>query len=205
MKNNKTSPWLTTHQMAIVAIFSALWATVEITIGTVLVMTKLPFRGAILTAIALGIIIIVRRMVPKRGTAVVMGIIVATLRLMMGGPKVLTIVPALVIEGALVEVAFLLTSGGIYVTQFSCSLAGLLSVTYSFLHTILMVGLISGIRKQHFSTIVDYLEGMRFGLYSLWVAALVLIIAHALWGIAIGLLFWRLTRKVGASGIKIKL
>jgi hypothetical protein len=205
MQNNKTSPWLTTRQLAIVAIFSSLWAAVEITIGTVLVMTKLPFRGAILTAIALGILIVVRRMIPRRGTALVMGVIVAVLRLLIGGPKVLAIAPAIVIEGALVEIAFLMIAGGIGVTRFSCSLAGLLSVTYSFVHTILMLGVISGIRKQHFSAVLDYFEGFRFGLYSLWVAVLVLIIAHALLGVGAGLIFWRLTQRVGTSGIISKL
>jgi hypothetical protein len=204
MPHYKPSPWLTARQLTIVAIFSALWAAMEITLGTLMVIIKMPFRGAILTSIALGILIIVRRMVPKRGTALAMGIIVAVLRLMIGGPRVLTIAPAIVIEGALVESAFLLTSGRKGLTQFNCVLAGFLSVSYTFLHGILMMGLISGIRKQNLTIMVNYFESLRFGLYSLWVALLVLIMTHALLGAGAGLLLWRLTQRVGASGIKNK-
>jgi ABC-type thiamin/hydroxymethylpyrimidine transport system permease subunit len=191
------SRWLTTRQLAIVAIFSGLWAALEITVGTLLVVTKVPFRGAILTAIALGLVIIVRRLVPKKGTALAMGVIVAAIRIIMGGPKVLTIAPALVIEGALIEMAFLVTADRLsQIRMPSCALAGTLSVSYSLLHNILMVGLVSGLKKQHFSAVIDYLEGWKFGLPSLWIALLLLVIFRALLGAAAGMIWWYLTHSL---------
>ena len=190
-----SSRWLTTRELAVVAIFSALWAAVEILIGTILVMIRLPFRGAILTAIALLLIVAVRQQVPKKGTAIAMGVIVGAIRLIMGGPKVLTIAPALVIEGALIEAAFVLLPGvSSQLTRMKCATAGVLAITYSFLHTILMVGLITGLRKQQFTVVIEYLEGLKFGLYSLWLALLLLVVAHGVLGGAAGIISWRLTR-----------
>jgi hypothetical protein len=202
MVHTTTSPWLTARQLAIVAMFSALWAALEIGIGTVMVMLNMPFRGAILTALALGLLIVVRKKVPKRGTAITMGVIVAAIRLMAGGPRVLTIAPALVIESALVELAFLITSTSLAPNQFGCILGGMLAVTYSFFHNLLMISFISGIRRQHLSAVIDYLHRWRLGEVSLWVTALVLIAIHALLGAGAGVFFWRLTRKVGLSEAK---
>jgi len=193
--------WLTTRQLAIMAIFCALWAAVEILIGTLLVMIRLPFRGAILTAIALVLLVAVRRMVPKRGTALPMGVVVAAIRLIMGGPKILTIAPALVIEGALIEAAFVFVPGtSDYLNRLKCMVAGILSITYSFIHTILMVGLITGLRKQQFSVVIDYLEDLQFGIFSLWIGLLVLVLAHALLGAAAGMISWRLTQGIDSGG-----
>jgi len=186
--------------LAIVAIFSALWAAVEVLIGTLLVMMNLPFRGAILTSIALGILVAVRKKVPKKGTAVAMAVVVAAIRLIMGGPKILTIAPALVIEGTLIEAAFLLVPGdSARLNPMRCIAAGALSVTYSFLHSILMVALLAGIRGQQFSVVIDYVKSFRFGLFSLWSALILLISAHALLGAAAGIASWRLTLRIGES------
>jgi hypothetical protein len=193
------TPWLTTRQLALVAIFSGLWAAVEFSLGTLLVMINMPFRGAVLTAIALLIIIAVRRMVPKKGTALAMGIIVAIIRITLGGPKILTIAPALVIEAALIEAAFLWTPGGVKeLTRLKCAVAGVLSITYSFLHTILMVGIFTGLKKQHFEAVVDYFDRMRMGLFSLWAAFVLLIVIHVIFGAGAGLISFRMTKRITA-------
>lgn len=162
-------------------------------------MINMPFRGAILTAIALLIIIAVRRMVPKKGSALAMGIIVAVIRITLGGPKILTIAPALVIEATLIEAAFLwVPDSSKELTKLKCAVAGILSITYSFLHTILMVGIFTGLRKQHFEAVVDYFDQMRLGLFSLWVAFVLLIVVHLLFGAGAGLISFRLTRRIKA-------
>ena len=162
-------------------------------------MIRLPFRGAILTAIALVLLVAVRRMVPKRGTALAMGVVVAAIRLIMGGPKILTIAPALMIEGALIEAAFVFVPGNSgYLNRLKCVVAGILSITYSFIHNIIMVGLITGLQKQQFSAVIDYLDSLQFGMFSLWVALLVLVLAHALLGAGAGMISWRLTQGIHA-------
>jgi ABC-type thiamin/hydroxymethylpyrimidine transport system permease subunit len=192
-----TSPWLTNRQLAIVAIFSALWAAIEILLGTLMVMLQMPFRGAILTGIALVILIMVRKMVPKRGTAIAMAVVVAIIRVIMGGPKILTIAPALIIEGALIEAALVIIPGNSPApNQFRCITAGILAVTYSFVHTILMVGLLAGIHKQNFSVVIEYLESLRFGEMTLWMAMIILVLAHAAVGIGAGVLSWRFSRRI---------
>ena len=192
--------WLTTHQLALVAIFSGLWVTVEFFLGTLLVMINMPFRGAFLTAIALVIITAVRRMVPKGGTAIAMGIIVTAIRVILGGPKILTIAPALMIEATLIEIAFLWKPGGIRVlTRLKCVAAGIFSITYSFLHTILMVLILSGLRKQHFAAGIDYLRQLQFGFLSLWLVFLFLLLAHMIFGAGAGLISFRMT-----SGIAVR-
>jgi hypothetical protein len=191
------STWLSSRQLAIVAIFTSLWVAIEILLGTLLVMLQMPFRGAILTAIALGILVAVRKMVPKRGTAVAMALIAAIIRVIMGGPKILTIAPAILIEGALIEASFLLIPGETLAPNKSrCVVAGILAVTYSFLHTILMVGLLAGIHRQHISIVINYLESLRFGAMTLWLALFLLVIAHALLGAGAGVVSWRLLRRV---------
>ena len=191
------SPWLTSRQLAIVAIFSALWAASEILLGTLLVMLQMPFRGAVLTAIALGILVAVRQMVPKKGTAIAMGVIVAVIRVIMGGPKILTIAPALIVEGALVEAAFFVVPGATCApNQLRCMVAGILAVTYSFFHTILMVGLLAAVHRQNLSAVINYLERLQFGAMALWIVLLLLVVGHALLGAGAGALSWRFTRRV---------
>jgi len=191
------SPWLTSRQLAIVAIFSALWAASEVLIGTLLVMMNVPFRGAIMTSIALGILVAVRKKVPKKGTAVAMAVVVAAIRLIMGGPKILTIAPAVVIEGTLIEAAFLLMPGEMArLNPSRCIGAGILAVTYSFLHSILMVALLAGIKGQQFSVVIEYVGSFRFGLFSIWAALILLISAHALLGAVAGIVSWRLTLRI---------
>ena len=193
------TPWLSTRQLALVAIFSGLWAAVEFSLGTLLVMINMPFRGAFLTAVALVIITAVRRMVPKKGTALAMGIIVAVIRITLGGPKILTIAPALVVEAALIEAVFLWTPGGVKeLTRLKCAVAGILSITYSFLHTILMVGIFTGLRKQHFEAVVDYFNQLQFGLFSLWLAFTLLIVIHVFFGAGAGLVSYRMTKRITA-------
>jgi hypothetical protein len=186
--------------LAIVAVFSALWAAIEIVIGTLLVMLQMPFRGAVLTAVALGILVVVRKMVPKKGTAIAMAAVVAVIRLTVGGPKILTIAPALVVEGALVEIAFLIVPGETLApNKLRCVLAGILAVTYSFLHSILMVGLLAGIHGQNLSVVITYIESFRIGTMTLWLALLLLALAHALLGAGAGLISWRLTRRINPN------
>ncbi len=191
--------WLTTRQLALVAIYSGLWAAVEFFLGTLLVVINMPFRGAFLTAIALVIITAVRRMVPKKGTALAMGIIVAAIRVILGGPKILTIAPALVIEATLIEAAFLWSPGGVgELTRLKCVAAGILSITYSFLHTILMVGILTGLRKQHFAVGIEYLRQLQFGFLSLWLVFFFLLLAHTILGAGAGLISFRMTSGITA-------
>ena len=94
---------LTTRDLAILAVFGALWGGVEISLGSVLKSLNIPLSGVMLAAIGLTIALIGRVYVPKRGSVLFIGILATLLKLfslggVIIGPMVGIISEALVAE-----------------------------------------------------------------------------------------------------------
>lgn len=95
-----------TRELAVLAVFGAVWGLVEISLGSVLKALDVPLSGMILAALGLLIALIGRIYVPKKGSTLFIGVIAMLLKLFsMGGiiigPMVAILVEALVAEAAL--------------------------------------------------------------------------------------------------------
>jgi hypothetical protein len=94
---------LSTRELAILAVFGALWGVVEISLGSVLKTLNVPFSGLVLSSIGLTIALVGRVFVPKKGSTLFIGVIATLLKLfsiggVIIGPMVGILTEALVAE-----------------------------------------------------------------------------------------------------------
>lgn len=112
----------TTRQLVTLAVFGALWGAVEISLGSVLNVLKVPLSGAMLTAIGLVVAMTARIFVPIRGSTLFIGIIAMILKLfsigsIVIGPMIGILAAALIAEVCLslfrkpMRLAFMIAGG----------------------------------------------------------------------------------------------
>ena len=129
-----------TRDLVYIAVLSALWAASENLLGGQLHAMNVPLSGAILAAIAVFLMVTCRSLVPKVGSILMMGIVVALLRVLGIGGIVLSPMIAIFMEAALVELA--MTVGG--TTLLASSVGGLLADMYSIVHPFIFQPLLFG-------------------------------------------------------------
>jgi len=111
-----------TRQLVTLAVFGALWGAVEISLGSVLNVLKVPLSGAILTAIGLLVAMAARIFVPQRGSTLFIGVIAMVLKLfsigaIVIGPMIGILAAALIAEvtlslfGRPARLAFIVAGG----------------------------------------------------------------------------------------------
>jgi len=130
----------TNREIALLALFAALWAIIEINLGLVLKMFRIPFSGALLTFLGLMVIFLARNTVPKKGTVILMGFTTAFLKMIyLGGIAIYPII-GILIESVLVEIGLYKDNPG----RFNYSLAGSLAMLWTFFHPFFAQGLLAG-------------------------------------------------------------
>lgn len=128
------------REIALLALFSSLWAVVEINLGIVLKIFRVPFSGALLTFLGLIVIFVGRNAVPKRGSVILMGLTTAFLKMIFLGGMAIYPFIGIIIESVLVEI-------GLYKgkpTNFQFVLAGNLAMFWTFFHPFFTQGLLAG-------------------------------------------------------------
>jgi ABC-type thiamin/hydroxymethylpyrimidine transport system permease subunit len=135
----------TTRDLVYIAVFGALWGALEMTFGSYLhlifpsLTTPLVGVGTIMTAIGMVLALIGRLFVPKTGSVLMIGVVVAILKaLSIGGVK-LPAMLAIIIECLLAELGLLFSrKPGLRRAQSSrrggFMLAGCLAVLWTFFH-----------------------------------------------------------------------
>jgi len=130
----------TNREIALLALFSALWAIIEINLGLVIKMLRVPFSGALLTFLGLMVIFMGRNIIPKRGTVILMGVTTAFLKMVyLGGIAIYPII-GILIESVLVEI-------GLYKDKpkrYNYGSAGSLAMLWTFFHPFFTQGLLAG-------------------------------------------------------------
>ncbi len=129
-----------TRDLVYIAVLSALWAASENLLGGQLHAMNVPLSGAVLAAIAVFLMVTLRSLVPKVGSILMMGIVVALLRVLGIGGIVLSPMIAIFMEAVLVELA--MTVGG--TTLLASSIGGLLADMYSIVHPFIFQPLLFG-------------------------------------------------------------
>jgi len=127
----------TTRDLVYVAVFGALWGVLEITFGSYLhlifppVTTPLVGVGTIMAAMGMVVALIGRLFVPRAGSVLMIGVVVAILKaLSMGGVKLSAMI-AIIIECLLAELGLLLARKP---SRWGFMLAGCLAVLWTFFH-----------------------------------------------------------------------
>ena len=191
----------TTRDLVYVAVFGALWGVLEITAGSYLhlifppIATPLVGVGTIMAAIGMVVALIGRLFVPRAGSLLMIGVVVAILKaLSMGGVK-LSAMLAIIIECLLAELGLLLAKrpgrGGFM-------LAGCLAVLWTFFHKFFASYVFLG--RGIYDVYLGILEkgaqalGMEMG-YALVIVAVYLLVRIVAGGLA-GWLAWDLGKAV---------
>ncbi len=178
-----------TRDLVYIAVLAALWAASEDILGAQLHAMNLPLTGVPLTAIAVFLMVTGRALVPKRGSTILMGIVVALLKVFSIGGVVLPPMIAIFMEALLVEVT--MTAGG--VTQITGAIGGMLAEMWSFVHPFVVPPLLFGVEMLDMYEMVVSSGSKVLGLdpANAIVIILVLAVLHGVIGVVAGVVGWR--------------
>jgi len=193
----------TTRDLVYIAVFGALWGVLEITIGSYLhlifppLATPLVGVGTIMTAMGMVVALIGRLFVPRTGSVLMIGVVVAILKaLNIGGVKLPAMI-GIIIESLLAELGLLLFRkpgrGGFM-------LAGCLAVLWTFFHKFFAsyVFLGRGIYDVYLGILEQGSQALGVGMeYAVLIIVAFLLIRVVAGGLA-GWLAWDLGRAVRA-------
>jgi ABC-type thiamin/hydroxymethylpyrimidine transport system permease subunit len=193
----------TTRDLVYIAVFGALWGVLEMTLGSYLhlifpsLTTPLVGVGTIMTTIGMIVALIGHLFVPKTGSVLMIGVVVAILKaLSIGGVKLPAMI-AIIIECLLAELGLLLSRkpgrGGFM-------LAGCLAVLWTFFHKFFAsyVFLGRGIYDVYLGILKQGSQALGIGIsYALVIVAAFLLIRILAGGLA-GWLAWELGKAVRA-------
>ncbi len=128
------------NDITITAIFGAFWGVIEVTLGTMLQISKIPFRGTFLTLIAIFIIMVSRSFLNYKGAILSVSFTAASLKLISIVGFNITPFFAIIMEGLIAELIFLLFPYSV----FSSVAAGSLILFYTLIHGLIMQGIFFG-------------------------------------------------------------
>jgi hypothetical protein len=184
---------LSTRELAILAVFGALWGLDEISLGSVLKTLNIPLGGVVLAAIGLTIALIGRVFVPRRGSTLFIGVIAMLLKLFSLGGVIIGPMVGIISEALVAEIVLSLAGKP---RRIALMLAGALGVAWVLLQPFVTGPLLFG--RTFFTVWLDLLDlGKRLlGLApsaALWIVVGLLVI-HLLIGGLVGWLSWDIAR-----------
>ncbi len=193
MKNLK----LNKEELVLIAIFSAIWAAVEILIGNYLHLLKIPFRGTLLTFFAAIILNIANKFIRKRGALLLMAIVTSSLKALSAGGFVITPIIAILMEAIIAEFIFILMKTNL----FSSIIAGISIMLYTLAHGLIAQIFIFGIDIiSVYNFIAQELSGiLGINIANIYYFLSFLIILYLIAGIFAGFLADRIFQKTFAK------
>lgn len=131
----------TVRHLVYIGLFGALWGALEVSLGSYLHILKVPFTGTIMTSLGIGVALVGRSFVPKRGSVLFIGVVTAVLKMFSLGGIVLNPMLAILFESALAEVGLLVATKP---RRAAFVLAGSLAVAWDFCHQFFTQALLAG-------------------------------------------------------------
>lgn len=132
---------MSTRDLTYIGVFAALWGAVEISLGTYLHAISFPLTGLVVSTIGLGLALTARRVVARNGTILATAAVVGALKALSFGGVVLSPIAAILMQGALAELA---TLGPARPARRRMCLAGALGVTWNVFHPLISQGILAG-------------------------------------------------------------
>lgn len=123
------------------ALFGALWGIIEISLGTILHASKIPFRGAALTTIAVVLITTSRSFINYKGSMIAISAVAASLKLITLPGFNITPFIAILMQGIIAEVVFTIFTYRLI----SALLSGSFIMLYTLIHSLVMQGIFFGL------------------------------------------------------------
>jgi len=188
----------TTRDIAILALFAAMWAAVEVNLGIVLRAFRVPFSGATLSVFGLMILFLARDAVPKRGAVLAVGFITAFMKfLFLGGIAIYPVI-GIIAETLLVELSLLPNKP----TQFNFLVAGVASLLWSLFHPFFTQGLLAGWGILRVYVVIIEKGAGFFGIHQqyFFLIFLTLVLFHLGMGLVAGIMGWKLVSFVYKRG-----
>lgn len=122
------------------AVFGAIWGLAEVSLGSFLHASKIPFRGAIMSLVAVLILISARSVLKYKGSLILLGVVTATFRLFLGIGFNITPFVAIIMEALIAEIII----NRIGFNRWTSVLSGILIMVYSLSHGLIMQALFLG-------------------------------------------------------------
>ena len=174
------------------ALFSALWSILETTLGMIFKGMRLPFGGALMSGLAMILILTSRAYIPYRGSIVALGLITALIRfistgVLMPGPTI-----AIIMETALAEMILLSTG----YKNWSVRLTAVIGVLYTMVHPFITHKLLFGLNTLalYQSLFEKASEFMHLSRVPIALIVLLYSLMHILIGLTAGMVTLKLTR-----------
>jgi hypothetical protein len=182
------------QDIAMVAVFGALWGLMEVTLGVTLKGLRIPMSGAILTAIASIIFLTGRYFVRQRGSILMMGVVAALLKIFSIGTVIAGPFIAILLEAVFAE--FIISLLG--VNRLSYLITPIFLLLYTIIHPFISQGILFGddIYAVYVSTLKKIANVLNLGLdHLIWIALLYAGI-HVILGSLTGWIAFSLAQKV---------
>jgi len=122
------------------SVFGAIWGLAEVSLGSFLHASKIPFRGAIMSLVAVLILISARSVLKYKGSLILLGVVTATFRLFLGVGFNITPFIAIFMEALIAEIII----NRIGFNRWTSVLSGILIMVYSLSHGLIMQALFLG-------------------------------------------------------------
>lgn len=135
-----TSQKIKLNNVKTTAVFSAVWAGIEISLTPILSTVKFPLRGFVLSIFAVVILVAAGKFVDKKGNLFSIGIACATLKFALTGHFSIAAVFAVILQGLIAEL--IIKPGS--TSKIRAVLTGTLILTYTFVHGLLLQTLYFG-------------------------------------------------------------
>ena len=131
-----------TKDLVTIAVFGALWGSVEMTLGAWLHAANVPFSGLLLSGVGVSIALTGYVFVPRAGAVLMISLVAALLKAFSVGGVVLEPMIAIVMEGLLAELG--LFAGGRRRPVLPFLLAGAFAVSWAFVQPFFTQGVLFG-------------------------------------------------------------
>lgn len=189
----ESSRRLSTRDLVYIAVLAALWTGSENILGAQLHAMNIPFNGVPLTAIAIFLMVIGRSLVPKVGSTILMGVVVALLKVLSIGGVVLSPMIGILMEALLVELS--MTALG--TTQLASVVGGMLAEIWSFVHPFVIQPLLFGAQMLiiYQKTLVAGSKLLGVDPSNVILILLVILVLHAVVGLVAGVVGWRFSSR----------
>ena len=182
------------RQITAISLLGSLWCIVEIYGDLLLRTLQIPLRGALLMSFGVIILSVARFTIPGKWVILILGILTATLKLMVLG--VLSVWPSLgiLIETFLVQIIFFVGKPN----RIQVVTAATVGVVWSFFHPFFTQGLIAGvgIYKVYLNVAQKGMDIFQMGTFSPFKFLILWFFIHVLVGFIAGNIAWQLVKLI---------
>jgi hypothetical protein len=170
----------------------------EVTLGAMLHALGVPFLGALMAAVGIGLALVGRLYVPRRGSIALMALVAALLKLLSVAGGVLSPMVAIAAEGVVAELVVMV--GGIHRPVFMAAAA--LAALWSMVHAFLRVWLTGGLDlfQSYLAIATRGAQAIGVSDASPHVVLAILAVIHLFIGATGGALAWRVGQGLRRRG-----